>query len=785
MTAHSLEFTGKFGIGQPVRRVEDQRFLAGAGRFVDDLALPRQCYGALVMSPHAHARIRRIDVAAARAAAGVVCVLTGADAEADKIGRIPPVMPEDMGGPKGYRTFWPLLVTDKVRAVGERVAFVVAETLAQARDAAELVEVDYETLPAVTSLEDAVKDGAPAVWDECPGNVSFTLMFGDKDAVDAAFATAAHVVSLKLANNRVAPSAMEPRAAIGEYRPADDAYTLYSTSQNPHGNRTLLANAVLHIPEIKLRVISPDVGGGFGMKFGAYPEDALVLWASRRCGRPVKWTETRSEAFLSDTHGRDQVVHGELALDGGGKILALRVQGLHAMGSHIVGAAIVVPVYASRLVPGVYEIPAAHIVSKAVFTNTTPLAPYRGAGRPEATYLIERLIDRAADITGLDPAEIRRRNYIPPAKMPYKTLTGMTYDSGDFVRVMDDCLKLGEWNGFAGRAAASKKAGKLRGRGLAYFIEEASVFNDRMDLRFDPSGMVTILAGTHSHGQGHATTYAQMVSEWLGIPFEQIRFLQGDTDAVPMGRGTYGSRSMMVGGNALKKAADAIIEKAKGMAAHLMEAAPADIEFKDGQFRIAGTDRSMPLAAVAKAFYRPMFLPPQFGVGLEASGSFASEPPNYPNGCHTCEVEIDPESGAVEIVRYTAVDDLGLVLNHLLAEGQIHGGVAQGLGQALMESVQYDGSGQLVSGSFQDYAMPRAEHFPELTSALVEVPATTNPLGVKGCGEAGATGAPPAIMNAIVDALRPLGIDHIDMPATPQRVWQAIKSAQADGRARS
>jgi len=784
MTAHSLEFIGKFGIGQPVRRVEDQRFLVGAGRYVDDIVLPRQCYGVLVLSPHAHARIKRIDTAQARAAEGVIAVLTGVDAEADGLGKIPPVMPEDMGGPKGYRTMWPLLVSDKVRAVGERVAFVIAETGVQARDAAELVEVEYDMLPAVTAVEEAVKEGAPSVWDECPGNVSFTLMFGSKDATDAAFAKAAHVVALKLVNNRVSPAAMEPRAALGEYRAADEAYTLYTTSQNPHGNRSLLAGAVFRIPETKLRVVSPDVGGGFGMKFGAYPEDALVLWASRRCGRPVKWVETRAEAFLSDSHGRDQVVEGGLALDGEGKILALRVRGMHAMGSHVVGAAVVCPVFSTRLATGVYDIPALHATSQAVFTNTTPLAPYRGAGRPEATYLIERLIDRAAAELRLDPAEIRRRNYIAPQNMPYKTPTGITYDSGDFARVMDECLKLADWNGFPARAAASKKAGKLRGRGLAYFIEEAAVFNERMDLRFDPSGMVTILAGTHSHGQGHATTYAQMVSEWLGVPFSSIRFVQGDTDQVPIGRGTYGSRSSMVGSNALKKAADGIIEKAKAMAAHLMEAAPADVEFTDGQFRIVGTDRTMSLVDTAKAFYRPMFLPPQFGVGLEASGSFASEPPNYPNGCHTCEVEIDPESGTVEIVRYTAVDDVGLVLNHLLAEGQIHGGVAQGVGQALMEQVAYDSSGQLVSGSFQDYAMPRADTVPEITSALVEVPAATNPLGVKGCGEAGATGAPPAVIHAILDALRPLGVDHIDMPATAARVWQAIAHARADGRTR-
>jgi carbon-monoxide dehydrogenase large subunit len=617
------------------------------------------------------------------------------------------------------------------------------------------------------------------VWDECPNNVSFTLMMGNKEAADAGFVNAAHTVSLRLENNRLAPSSIEPRAAIGEYHPADDSYTLYSTSQNPHGTRSLLAGAVFHMPEIKLRVISPDVGGGFGMKSGGYPEDGLVLWASRRCGRPVKWTSTRSEALLGDSHGRDQIVHAEMALDEKGKVLGLRTQTLHAMGSHVFGASIVCPLFSSRLVIGVYDIPASHVVSKAVFTNTAPLAPYRGAGRPEATYVVERLLDQAAVKIGIAPEVIRERNYITPQKMPYKAPTGVVYDSGDFARVTSECLHLADWTGFSARAQASKKNGRLRGRGMAYFIEEAAVFNDRMDLRFDPGGTLTILAGTHSHGQGHATVYAQMVSEWLGVPFESINFLQGDTNTVPMGRGTYGSRSSMVGGNALKKAADALIEKAKSMAAHLMEAAPTDLEFKDGQFRIAGTDRALPLTDVAKAFYRPMFLPPQFGVGLEASGTYAAEPPNYPNGCHIAEVEIDPETGVVELVRYTAVDDVGLVLNHLLAEGQIHGGVAQGVGQALMEWVIYDSSGQLVSGSFQDYAMPRAEDFCDMTSELVEVPSTTNPLGIKGCGEAGATGAPPAVMNAVLDALRPLGVQHIDMPATPKRVWQALHQAKA------
>jgi carbon-monoxide dehydrogenase large subunit len=730
------------------------------------------------MSPHAHARIKSINTAKAKAAPGVLAVLTGADMEADKLGAFSPVMPEDMGGPKGYRTLRAILSVGKVRAVGERVAFVVAETLAQARDAAELVEVDYEPLPAVVNVEDAVKPGAPAVWDEAPNNVAVGLMMGSKDAVDAAFAKAPHKVSLKLYNSRVSANTIEPRAAIGQYHPDSESYTLYSTTQNPHGTRQHVAGNVLKISESKLRVISPDVGGGFGMKNGGYPEDALVVWASRRVGgRPVKWASTRSEALLGDAHGRDQVVTGEL--DEKGKSLALRVDALHQMGSHVFEASIVVPLFAIKLAPGVYNIPAVFAAGKAVLTHTSPMAPYRGAGRPEATFLIEQLMDRAALVLGIDPLEIRRRNFIPASAMPYKIVhSGMTYDSGDFMHVMDECLKLADWDGYKKRAAESKKNGKLRGRGVGYFLEEAAVFNDKMVIRFDPSGTLSIIAGTHSHGQGHQTVYSQMVHEWLGVPLESIRFIQGDTDEVPIGRGTYGSRSMHVGGNALKRAADAIIEKAKPMAAMMMEAAASDIEFKDGNFRIVGTDRALSLSAVAMSLHRPMFLPQQFELGLEASGTFAAEPSNYPNGCHVCEVEIDPETGVVTLARYAAVDDVGKVMNRLLCEGQIHGGVAQGVGQALMESIVYDGDGQLITGSFQDYVMPRADDFPDMLSELTEVPATTNPLGIKGAGEAGATGAPPAVISAILDALRPLGIDHIDMPATPSRVWAAIKAHQ-------
>jgi carbon-monoxide dehydrogenase large subunit len=771
----------KFGIGQSVRRVEDQRFITGRGRYVDDINLPQQCYGAVVYSPHAHARIRRIDAARTKAAPGVLCVLTGADAAAEKLGAITPfLMPEMLGAPKGYRTFWPVLAVDRVRFVGERVAFVVAETLSQARDAVELIEVDYEPLPSATNVDDAVEPSAAKVWDDCPqGNVGYGLMFGDKAATDAAFARAKHVVSLRLHNNRLSANAMEPRVALGDYDSGSESYTLHTSTQNPHGVRNEMAH-IFHLAETRFRVIAPDVGGGFGMKSEAYPEDALVLWASRLIHRPVKWTATRSESLMGDAHGRDQVVFGELALDENGKILALRSQARHAIGAYLTGPGLVPSVFGLRFQPSVYDIQTIHIMAQGVFTNTSPLTPYRGAGRPEAIYLIERLLDRAAEAIGLDQAEIRRRNLIKPQAMPYKTPTLFVYDSGEFERLMDRCLALGDWKSFAARRQASEKNGKRRGRGIAFLIEQGGVFNERMELRFDPGGTVTIVAGTFSHGQGHATTYAQLVSQWLGVPFEAIRFVQGDTDQVPFGRGTYAARSSMLGGCALKAAADAIVEKAKPMAATLMEAAAGDVEFRDGQFRIVGTDKSMAMMDVAKAFYFRMGITDKFGVGLEASGTFATDPPNFPNGCHACEVEVDLETGEVTVDRYFAVDDVGVAINPLICEGQVHGGLAQGIGQALLEHALYDRqSGQLVSGTFMDYAMPRAENFPEFSTELEEIPAKTNPLGVKGIGEAGCVASPPAVINAVLDAVKSLGVDHIDMPATPAKVWETLQRAQA------
>jgi carbon-monoxide dehydrogenase large subunit len=770
---------GRFGIGQAVPRVEDPRFLTGRGRYVDDLVLPHQAHAALVLSPHAHARIVSIDAAAALAAPGVLAVLTGDDVKAANLGGMPPLfMPEDMGGPKGFRTFRPLLASGKVRFVGDRVAVVVAETLAQARDAAEQVHVEYEMLPAVVHPADAMQPGAPKVWDEWQDNVAFPLMIGNRDAVDAAFAKAACTVAVKLENNRLSANAIEPRGAIGDWDAASEAFTLYTSTQNPHGVRQMLCGAVFRMPESRLRVVANDVGGGFGMKGDVYPEEGLVLLASKRVGRPVKWIATRSESMITDNHGRDQVIEGEMALDADGRILAIRARALNAVGAYVTGAAVVPVLYCLKNIPGPYAVPAAHVAARAVFTHTTPNAPYRGAGRPEAAYLTERLLDLASVKLGIDPAEIRRRNYIRPDQFPYATATGFTYDSGEFQRLADRCVELADWVGYDARRKASEAKGLRRGRALIYYIEDTGVFNDRMEIRFDPSGNVTIVAGTFSHGQGHATTFAQLVSEWLGVPFESIRYVQGDTDQVSYGRGTYASRSATLGGSALRIASDAIIEKAKGLAAHLMEAAPADLSFKEGKFVIAGTDRAMALTDVAKAFYRPVGLPKQFGVGLEATGNFSAEPPNFPNGAHVCEVEVDPDTGHVRLDRYVVVDDVGRVINPLVADGQIHGGLGQGVGQALVEHVVFDRStGQLLAGSFSDYGMPRADDFCDFTLEFVEVPCRTNPIGVKGAGEAGTVGAPPAVINAILDALRPLGVTHIDMPATPQRVWRAIREA--------
>ncbi|MFM9971604.1 MAG: xanthine dehydrogenase family protein molybdopterin-binding subunit [Burkholderiales bacterium] len=770
----------RFGIGRPVRRVEDARFLTGRSQFVADIDLPRQAYGAPLLSPHAHARITRIDTSKALAAPGVLAVLTGLHAIEDKLGAFPSrFMPENIGFPKGYRTVRPVLIADRVRCVGERIAFVVAETLDQARDAVDLIEVDYEPLPVSSTLTEAIKPGAPRVWEDCEGNLSFKIWFGNEAATEAAFAKAHKIVSLDTGANRITANTLEPRGAVGEYHAADDTWTLYTSSQNPHGVRNMLAEEIFKVPETSMRVITPDVGGGFGMKSTPYPDDALVLWASRRVGRPVKWIATRSEALLCDSHARDQLIRGELALDANGKILAVRAAGFQNIGAYTVAATLVPSEISLLFIPSVYDIPNAWLVTRGVFTNTSPLTSYRGAGRPEAITLIERLIDKAALEIGIDPIEMRRRNLIKSEAMPYKSATGFNYDSGEFEKLMDQGLALADWQGYEARRKQSEDRGLKRGRALTYYIEMGGRFNDRMELRCDPGGTVTIVAGTHSHGQGHATTYAQMVSDWLGVPFESIRYVQGDTDKVPFGRGSFAARASLVGGAALREASLSIVEKAKQMAAHLMEAAAKDIEFINGQFCIAGTDKSMSFTNVARAFYRPGGIPKHLSVGLEASGSWEADPPNYPNGCHLCELEVDPQTGEVRIDSYAVIDDLGRVINPMICEGQIHGGLAQGIGQALMEHAVYDPeSGQLLSGSFSDYCMPRADDFSQVKIEYVEIPCTTNPLGVKGVGEAGAVGSPPTIVNAILDALRPLGVTHIEMPATPNRVWQAIQTAE-------
>jgi aerobic carbon-monoxide dehydrogenase large subunit len=774
----------KFGIGQAVRRVEDQRFTTGSGQFVADLALPLQCYGVAVLAPHAHAIIKRVEVTAAKAAPGVLCVLTGADAETDSVGGIPPFfMPDAWGGPPGFPTTRPVLLADRVRCIGDRVAYVVAETEAQARDAAELVAVDYELLPAVVELEQAAQPSAAKIWEQCPGgNIGATIAFGDKAAVDQAFAVAAHIAAVRLINNRVSANPIEPRAALGVFEAADGKYTLYTTSQDPHSVRAALAGSVFGVPETKVKVVSPDVGGGFGMKANIYPDDVLVLWAAKRCGRPVKWIATRSESLLLDNHARDQLVYAELALDANGRFLAIRSRAYQALGAYWWGAATAPLFWSLMFIPSLYDVQTIHVSTSAVFTNTAPTSVYRGAGRPEAIYLIERLVEQAARQTGIDRVELRRRNLIKPEALPYHTPTHHNYDSGEFEKLMDQCMNLADWNGFAARCKETEARGKKRGRAVTPYIELGGVLNERMEIRFDPSGMVTIIAGTHSHGQGHATAFGQLVADWLGVPFEAINYIQGDTEKVAFGRGTYAARSSLVGGNGLRVAADAIIARGKEMAGALMEAAPEDIEFSAGTFTVAGTDKSMAIGDVARAFFAPAGPVLKLGLGFDGVGSWSGVPggaPNYPNGCQVCEVEVDPETGQVHVDRFVAIDDIGMAINPMICEGQIHGGIAQGVGQALIESVVYDhDSGQLVTGSFLDYGMPRASDLPTIVSELVEIPAKTNPLGIKGIGEAGTIAAPPTVVNAVLDALHDLGVHHLDMPLTPARIWEAVKGAK-------
>ena len=770
----------QFGVGQPVPRTEDPKFLMGQGQYVDDIRLPFTAVGYVLRSPYPHARVNGINADAAKEAPGVLLVLTGADAEARGLGTIHcHVPPMAFGGPPSPTPAHPILVRDRVRCVGDPVAFIVAETLAQAKDAAEMIEVEYEALPSVGSTREAVVADAPQVWEENAGNLWFEMDRGDAAATDAAFDKATHVVRADLHHNRISANAMEPRAALAEYSTSRGEWTCYMSSQGTHQHRPTYAE-IFHQPATAFRVIAPDVGGGFGMKNGVFPEDALVAWAARELGRPVKWTGDRSESLVSDTHGRDAECDSEMALDENGKILAIRVKADYGLGAYLSASAPVPACIGSMVYQNVYEYEAMHIHIRVVFSHTTWTGPYRGAGRPEAVYVVERLLDIAADEIGIDPVEIRNRNYIAKDKMPFTTLIPTVYDSGDFAGITEHAAEITDLVGFEKRKEESAARGKLRGIGACSFIDFASPFNDRMEIRFDDTGAVTVVAGTHSHGQGHQTTYAQMIHSWLGVPFDKIRLVQGDSDKVTYGRGTYGSRSMTIGGSALRLAADKIIEKAKKIAAHVLEAAEEDIEFANGNLTVAGTDKSMHICDMVPMSYMPMGWPGELGIGLEAEATWTPETgPNWPNGTHFSEVEIDPETGFIELVRHIAVNDSGEVINPLLLAGQVHGGVAQGVGQALMEDVTYDRDGQILAGSFLDYCMPRADDLPMIhTSDFVEA-CQTNPLGVKGGGESGTVGSTAAVVNAIVDALSDYGVKDIDMPVSPLRVWQAMQGEKA------
>jgi carbon-monoxide dehydrogenase large subunit len=787
---------GADGIGAAVRRKEDVRFLTGRGTYTDDIARHGQTHAYIIRSSQPHALIKRIDTSKAKAAPGVVAVFTGADMAADGVGGLPcGWLVKNKDGSPMKEPAHPPLVVDTVRHVGDHIAVVIAETKAQAKDAAELVEIEFAPLAAVVDSLDALKVGAPQVHgDAAPGNLCYDWELGDKAAVDAAFARAHKVAKIDLFNNRLIPNAMEPRAATGDYDPASGDYTLYTTSQNPHVIRLLMGAFVLHIPESKLRVYAPDVGGGFGSKIYHYAEEAIVTWAAGKIRRPVRWTADRSESFMSDAHGRDHHSHAELALDKDGKFLALRVATVANMGAYLSTFASCIPTYLyATLLAGVYTTPAIYCEVKAVFTNTVPVDAYRGAGRPEATFLLERLVDIAAREMGMDRVEIRRRNFIPTNAFPYQTPVALQYDSGDYFSTLEQAQSSAGWAGFEARRAEAKKRGKLRGIGVSTYLEACGIapsniagalgaragLYEAATVRVHPTGSVTILTGSHSHGQGHETTFAQLVSETLGIGIDQVDIVHGDTNKIPFGMGTYGSRSLAVGGTAIVKALDKVVNKAKRIAAHLLEASVNDIEFKDGKFTVVGTDKSKTFGEIALTAYVPHNYPlEELEPGLEENAFYDPKNFTFPGGCHIAEVEIDPDTGVTRVVSFTAVDDVGRVINPMIVEGQVQGGVAQGIGQALLENCVYSKDGQLITGSYMDYAMPRADDLPSIGVATHTTLCTHNPLGVKGCGEVGAIGSPPAVINAVIDALRDYGVTHMDMPATPQKVWSVINGAR-------
>lgn len=774
---------GKYGIGQPVLRFEDPRLLRGQGRYISDVNLPGQAYAVFLRSPHAHARIRSIGTAAARAAPGVLAVYTGADYAADGLGM--PKVSMQRKRPDGSPMFAPArpaLCIDRVRYVGDPVAMVVAGTLAEAKDAIELVEVDYEPLPAVTGTAEATLPGAPPVWEDCPDNISNFTERGSKAATDEAFAKAAKTFRRRYVVTRVHAQYMEPRGTLGVYDPGEDRMTLYADVQYPHRVRQMLAQSVFRVPESTLRVIAGDVGGGFGTKGWQYVEHRLTLWAARKLLRPVKWTCERSEAVMADEHGRDNIGEIELALDVDNTFIGLRLNMLANIGAYVGSDRnLLSPFGMIGTVSGVYRIPAAHVRVVGVLSNTNPTAPYRGAGRPEAIYLIERLIDDVARELGIDRVDLRRRNMLPPSALPYQSPLGPYYDCGEFEKNLDLALKLADVDGFPARREAAEKRGRLRGLGIVNAIEQAAgtAQPEYAEVRFNPSGSAALLMGTKAQGQGHETMFKQILHERLGIDPGEVQYIDGDTDRVAFGMGTNGSRSTVIGGSALYMAAGKVIDKGKRIAAHLLEADVKDVEFADGSFRVAGTDRSVPLKQVAIASFQAAKLPAGLELGLYENATFLPSRETFPNGCHICEVEIDPETGQVQLDRYAVVDDVGTVINPIGLKGQIHGGVAQGVGQILMEQVVWDReTGQLLTASFLDYAMPRADTLTSMEIKSNPVPTKFNPLGAKGAGEAGTVGAMPAVMNAVMDALAPLGVRELDMPASSGRVWDAIRKAR-------
>jgi aerobic carbon-monoxide dehydrogenase large subunit len=766
---------GEFAIGQGVSRFEDPRLIRGGGRYTDDVQIPGMAYGVVLRSQHAHAKINAIDTSTAKAAPGVLAVITAADWKAAGLGDLPSHSGlKRRDGSAMYKPRYTVLAEQRVRWVGDCVAFVVADTAAQAIDAAELIQIDYQELPAVVSTAEATKPGSSRVYDDCAGNISFVELIGDKAAADAGFAKAAHVVKGRFVVNRVTAACMEPRGAVGHFTPGDGRYTVHTPTQRPHGFRGDLAQ-ILKVHETDVRIVTGDTGGSFGMKTPIFNEIPLVCYGSKLAGRPVKWISTRTEAFLSDAGARDNVTEAELALDKEGYFLAMRVKTVAAIGAYLQNNMPAFFLNAGTLA-GPYRTPAIFVDVTAAFTNTNPVRPYRGNGRPEAAFVIERMVELAAQELGIDSVELRRRNYIRPQEMPFKTGLTFTYDCGEFEKNMDLAMELADFSGFEKRRKESRRAGRLRGIGLSNTIERAAApGTEGAEVRLDKSGGVTMFAGSNSQGQGHETVFKQIVVDRLGIHPDEIRYVQGDTDQVFYGEGTGGSRSATMGGSAFARASDKVIEKASAIAAHALQVDPADIKFADGVFSSTKTNRTMTMKEIAADAHVPAKLPAGMEAGLAASAVHKTPVNNYPNGCHICEVEIDIETGEAEVVRYSVVDDVGTVLNPMLLHGQIHGGVAQGAGQALMEDIHFDASGQLVTASFMDYAMPRAHNLSAMHVESNPVPTKSNPLGTKGAGEAGCVGALPAVVNAVVDALSEFGVKHIEMPATPERIWRAMQ----------